>query len=306
MRHLHEHDVADVVRRIQRRLEHDATIRPLINPVVDLELLAHSLAGATQLTWVCERDGEIAGHLYGTLLDDAEYGPGVWVGPDAVSYDDAGVLAALYAHAGEAWLAAGAKEHYVWSVDDVVENEPWMELGFARMHRRGVMRLEGARRHALSVGYEIRHGSPDDLDLALGLDASLDEAQSRGPSFLLSAHRSTTRDEMFESLSDPDVHHYVVDYHGRGVAQCLTFALPPRRGSFDRTIHLSAVSVAAGHRGHGVGTALVDTALNDALDAGFEYVETNWRVTNRGAQRHWLRYGFTPTYARLHRTIGAF
>ena len=283
VRHLHERDVADVVRRIQRRLEHDASVRPLINPVLDVEILAHSLAGAAQQTWVLERDGEIAGHLYGTLLDDDEYGRGVWVGPDAVSFDDAEDLAALYAHAGEAWLAAGAREHYVWTVDDVVSNDPWMELGFARMHRRGVMQLVGERHHSLSVGYEIRRGSPADLDLALSLDASLDEAQSHGPSFLLSAHRSTTRDEMIESLSDPDVRHYVVDHHGRGVAQCMTFALPTRRGSFDRTIHLSAVSVAAGHRGRGIGTALVDAALNDALAAGFEYVETNWRVTNRGA-----------------------
>ena len=292
------------MRRIQRRLELDATLRPLINPTVDVDLLSHSLGGAAQQTWVCERDGEIVGHLYGTLLDDADYGSGVWVGPDAASFDDAEVLASLYAHAGATWLQAGATEHFIWTVDDVASNEPWMELGFARMHRRGVMQLVGPRHHALPLGYEVRRGTSDDLDAALALDATLDEAQAQGPSFLLSAHRSTSREEMIETLSDPDVHHYVVVHHGRCVAQCITFALPPRRGSFDRTLHLSAVSVASGHRGRGIATTMVDTALNDALDAGFEYVETNWRVTNRVAQRHWLGYGFTPTYGRLHRTVG--
>jgi hypothetical protein len=34
-------------------------------------------------------------------------------------------------------------------------------------------------------------------------------------------------------------------------------------------------------------------------------VETNWRVTNRRAANFWLRYGFRPTYVRLHRTIGS-
>ena len=95
VRHLRGTDVLDVVRRIQRRLELDATLRPLINPTVDVDLLSHSLGGAAQQTWVCERDGEIVGHLYGTLLDDADYGSGVWVGPDAASFDDAEVLASL-------------------------------------------------------------------------------------------------------------------------------------------------------------------------------------------------------------------
>lgn len=304
VRHLTANDVSEVVERIATRLEHDAAVRPLINPVVDIDVLAHSLHGAAHQTWVAERAGHIIGHLYGTLLDDDEYGRGVWVGPDAVSYDDVDVLAELYAHAGATWLDAGAREHYVWSVDDAASNEAWMEMGFARMHRRGTMALHGARRRPPPPGYELRRGRPDDLDVALALDGALDEAQSRGPSFLLNAHRSTSREAMRESLSDPDVHHFVVEHHGRGVAQCLTFALPTRRGSFDRTVHLSAVSVAPGHRDHGVGTALVDFALAAAVDRGFEYAETNWRVTNHRAQRHWLRYGFTPTYTRLHRAIG--
>ncbi len=49
---------------------------------------------------------------------------------------------------------------------------------------------------------------------------------------------------------------------------------------------------------------MVDAALRDALNAGFEFVETNWRVTNRRARNFWLDYGFAPTYVRLHRTIG--
>ena len=54
----------------------------------------------------------------------------------------------------------------------------------------------------------------------------------------------------------------------------------------------------------GVGTAMVDAALANARAAGFAYVETNWRVTNRRARNFWLDFGFEPTYVRLHRTIG--
>jgi ribosomal protein S18 acetylase RimI-like enzyme len=90
------------------------------------------------------------------------------------------------------------------------------------------------------------------------------------------------------------------------VAQCITFPLPTRRGSFDATLHVSAVAVRETHRGRGVGTALVDLALDRARQKGFEYAETNWRVTNRPAARFWTDYGFEPTYVRLHRTVGEF
>jgi hypothetical protein len=49
---------------------------------------------------------------------------------------------------------------------------------------------------------------------------------------------------------------------------------------------------------------MVDAALRNARNAGFEYVETNWRVTNRRARNYWVGYGFESTYVRLHRTIG--
>ena len=65
------------------------------------------------------------------------------------------------------------------------------------------------------------------------------------------------------------------------------------------------MSVAEGERGRGLGAAMVDHALAAARAAGFAYAETNWRVTNRGAARFWVARGFTPTYVRLHRTIGA-
>jgi len=61
--------------------------------------------------------------------------------------------------------------------------------------------------------------------------------------------------------------------------------------------------VNAAHR-HACRHRLVDAALRKARVAGFEFVETNWRVTNRRREL-WLDYGFEATYVRLHRTIGS-
>jgi len=247
----------------------------------------------------------VVGHLYGALLESAAYGRGIWIGPDGVSFDDTDVLSDLYAVAGRAWIDQGAHEHYVWVLDDISATQPWYELGFARMHARGVLALDGVARVELPSGYAMRRATLEDLDTAVSLVEELDRAQEEGPSFSVDLDSSSQRDELAETLSDPEVRCYFAQFNGDVVGQCITYPLPERRGSFDETLHLSAVVVRDAHRRHGVARALVDAALNDARDEGFLYCETNWRVTNRRAQRYWMSYGFRPTYVRLHRTIGA-
>jgi ribosomal protein S18 acetylase RimI-like enzyme len=304
IRPLDTNDVDAVVARITNQLAHDAASQPLLRATIDAVMMAQALRDAAPRTWIAEQDSGVVGHLYGAILENETYGHGVWIGPDGASFDTTDILADLYAVAGASWIEHGALEHYVWVIDDVASTQPWYELGFARMHMRGVLALDQPRVHELPEGYRIRRGGVDDLDIAVALDDELDAVQMAGPSFSIGLSHTGKREELFETLDDPEVHHYVVEYDASAVAQCITFPLPPRRGSFDHTLHLSAVTVHADHRHLGVATAMVDGALRDATAAGFEYVETNWRVTNRRARNYWLRYGFAPTYVRLHRTIG--
>jgi len=278
-------DVDEVVERVTRRLRLDATINDLVSSEISRQAFADALHAATAMTWVARRADVIVGHLYGALLESAAYGHGVWIGPDGVSFDDADVLADLYAVAGQAWIDQGALEHYIWVLDDEASTAPWYELGFARMHARGVLALDHFRDHEVPRGYALRRGTLDDLDVAVELIEELDRAQAEGPSFSVDPDSASQRDELFETLSDPDVRYYLVESDGVAIGQCITFALPKRRGSFDNTLHLSAVVVREAHRHRGVAAALVDTALNEALAKGFRYVETNWRVTS-GTGRH--------------------
>jgi len=298
-------DVDDVVGRVVERLAHDARVQPLVNPLISTELFSESLRQVTDHTWIAEQDGALVGHLYGALLESEVYGNGVWIGPDGVSFDTTDILSDLYSTAGAMWIERGALEHYVWTIDDITSTQPWYEMGFARMHMRGVLKLDDRVDHALPEGYVLRRGGVEDIEIAVALDDELDAVQRVGPSFSIGLDHSSKREDLLETLEEPDVHHYVVECGADAVAQCITFPLPHRRGSFEHTLHLSAVTVDAAHRHLGVGTAMVDAALRNARNAGFHYVETNWRVTNRRARNYWQAYGFEPTYVRLHRTIGS-
>ena len=305
VRRVESGDIDRIVRRARERLAHDAARNDLVNPTFDEGHFADALARAANQTWVAEENGAIAGHLYGALLESPEYGKGAWVGPDGVSFDSPDVLDALYADAGSSWIASDAIEHYAWVFDDPADTLPWYELGFARMHARGVISLDAPRAVNWPLGYSIRRGEPDDLVTALELDHILDAAQQRGPSFSLFVEHASRPEEMLDTLDDPEVHHYLVDYDGESIAQCITFPLDSRRGSFGESLHVSALSVRPDHEHKGIAQALIRRALNDALESGFRYAEANWRVTNHRAAYFWRHFGFRVTYVRLHRTIGA-
>jgi ribosomal protein S18 acetylase RimI-like enzyme len=305
VRRLLPSDVDAVVERVEQRLDDDARINRLVNPSLDRGLLAQSLASATSATWVALEDDQVAGHLYGAVLESSSYGRGAWTGPDGSSHDSTDVLADLYAQSGQSWFDQGALDHYVWTLDHPSRTGPWHELGFARMHQRGVLELTSRAARRLPPQYRLRPGSLADLEVGLELLGEIDRAQARGPSFAVNPSRANDRADLEETLADPEVDLLLVECDGDAVAQLITYPLPAQRGSFERTAYLSAVAVREAHRGRGVASALVDAALAAARANGFDHAETSWRVTNREAARFWRSYGFTPTYVRLHRRIGA-
>ena len=141
VRRLESRDLESVVARVQTRLANDARRNALLNPKLAERDFTRALRDAIDQTWVADEAGRAVGHLYGALLESPDYGRGVWVGPDGVSFDDADGLAALYAEAGASWIEQGALEHYAWVFDHPDDTSPWYELGFARMHERGVLAL---------------------------------------------------------------------------------------------------------------------------------------------------------------------
>jgi len=291
-------DLGVVATRVEQRLVSDAQRNPLVNPHFDSAVFTAALAHATDHTWVARERGLIVGHLFGALLESAEYGWSAWVGPDGVSFDDETALFALYRTANASWVRDGAREHFVWVFDAETDTRPWRELNFYPAHRRGIMSLATVANHELPPGYVLRRGGVGDLELALTLDRVIDAAES----FKGANDANVSEAQWRELLDDDEVTHYVVEYSGRGVAQCVTYPLAPRRGSFDDTVHVSAVAVLDEHQHRGVAQALVTTALLDARTSGAHYAETNWRVTNEPADAFWTEYGFLPTYVQLRRT----
>ncbi|MDE3044614.1 MAG: GNAT family N-acetyltransferase [Acidobacteriota bacterium] len=302
VRRLEVNDVGAVVALVNQQLAHASALEPAINHVVDNALFDEALRAQRAHVWVAIRHGVLVGHLYGAVLANAR-GPSAWVGPDGVSFDAPDALDALYARAGQAWIDGGALEHWVWTPDRVDAFLPWSELGFAKEHRRGVRALTDLAPAPLPPGLELRPGHDHEWAVAEVLDAHLDAAQREGPNFFLSP--ALPSESITATLDDPDVDWHVLARGGEVLAQCVSYPLDPRRGSFDDVVHLSGVVVRDDVRRRGLGRILVEQVLAAHAARGARYAEVHWRVTNRDAERFWRRAGFVPTFTRLRRVIDA-
>jgi GNAT superfamily N-acetyltransferase len=73
----------------------------------------------------------------------------------------------------------------------------------------------------------------------------------------------------------------------------------PSRFSDERALEISGVVVRAGHRGKGVGRALVREAARFASTHGVPWMELKTFAPNQGSVRFWEGLGFTPRVVQL-------
>ena len=295
-------EAESVAARAQVQIAADAAANPHVDPAFNPRELRDALVDSPDTAWVLDRGHGIVGHLYGALVDQGG-SAGVWTGPDGYSFEDPLALRALVEMASHSWRSRGAHEHFVWCADRPQRVDPWFELGYSRFSTRGSLVLADRDARRLPEQYSVRRGEARDLEMVFALDDQLSAAQGDDPEQRTVDERNAARLEIVETLEDPETNHFVVEFDQRVIGQCISFPAPVRRGSFVNTIFLSEVVIDQGHRRRGVARCLIDEVLTHARSEGFNYCETQWRTSNVEASRFWIRYGFTPTYARLRRTL---
>ena len=306
VRRLLPSDVTHIARRVADRLDEHARREPLVSNRFHRVEFEQSLLGANDPTWVEDNNGRFAGHLFGAIVDEPRGGRQAFTGPDGWSYEFDQNLEALLDVAEEYWRSSDVVAHVVW-VPAGAEVEAWIARGYEVRSVRGGLEINASTLTKPSQyadeSLSIRRGTLEDLVTILAFEAMIDVAQGTDVEALSEAVRAQEEEDLRETLEDPETISYFLDHFGASVAHCLTFPLPALRGTYDNSLYLSDVAVEPASRGRGYGKYIVTTALNDAAEAGYQYAEVRWHVSNLKAQVLWSNFGFRPTYAQLRRTL---
>jgi ribosomal protein S18 acetylase RimI-like enzyme len=101
------------------------------------------------------------------------------------------------------------------------------------------------------------------------------------------------------ALESPDAVTLVAEDDGEVVGMAYGEVRTPSRFSDERALELSGVVVRVGHRGRGVGRALVGEAARFAGDRDVPWIELKTFVPNETAMGFWRALGFNPRVVQL-------
>jgi GNAT superfamily N-acetyltransferase len=260
---------------------------------------AEGASGAVALV-----DGDLAGFLVGSVLDDRFRGRHVWVAHGGHAASEPELVRDLYAAAAATWVDAGALLHLalVPAVPELAE--PWFRVGFGHMQAHG-LRKSGAEPRPLPESLVLRPGTKEDLRAGCALLPLIWEHHRASPTF--TGMEVPPAEEYLadweETLDEPDCTYVVAELDGRIVGHLLLYPEEPSLATPPGSVYLAVAATLPEARGRGVGLALADRAFEWALEAGHPTLHTDWRVPNLESSRFWPARGFRETFYRLARRV---
>jgi ribosomal protein S18 acetylase RimI-like enzyme len=209
----------------------------------------------------------------------------------------------LYAAAAADWHQAGHVRHAVFvpSHDNELM-DAWFRLSFGASAALAIR--ETAPEAPPEATFELRPGTPDDLDAAARLDAAMSGSMRPSPSF---SQSSSTHEEYVDdwrgTWDEEKYAHFVAEQDRSIVAHILLYKRPHDLRVPKDSIDLASASTFPHARGSGAGRALTEYVLHWAYEHGYRSMVTDWRMTNLLASRFWPRRGFRRTFLRLYRAL---
>jgi ribosomal protein S18 acetylase RimI-like enzyme len=148
---------------------------------------------------------------------------------------------------------------------------------------------------------KVRQATPEDLPALVTLFQELDRLQRDWRVF---TPRSGFYDEVetkFRAAMEPsrDAVVLVAEHEGEIVGMGYGEAHVPSRFSDERALEVSGVIVRSGHRGQGVGRALMREAARFAAERDIPWVELKTYAPNRAAMTFWEDLGFKPRVVQM-------
>ena len=298
-------DVEAAAALLVERHEHHRAVQPLLAPIEDApsEIApawrSEGTSGAVALI-----DGRVAAYLIGSVRENEWWHRHVWVALAGHAAREPELVRDVYRFAAERWVEEGAELH-VALVPAVPElAEPWFRLAFAHMQAHGI-RESGAEERPLPEGVSLRFGTIDDLRGTPALVTQIWDHHT-GPSTFTGLTVPPVEEFLADwqtTLETPGVAYFVAEKDGRVIGHLLLEPEAPDLARPPGSIYLAVAATLPEARGTGAGVAVTERALAWAKEAGYETVQTDWRVANLESSRFWPRRGFRETFYRLARRV---
>jgi GNAT superfamily N-acetyltransferase len=216
---------------------------------------------------------------------------------------DPGLVAGLYASASAGWVGAGRRLHAVtlWVGQPEVE-AAWHALGFGRVVVDAVRGLDASSRRPRKVG--VRPAGPRDTSTVAALERALRDHLAAAP--VCRVHAAPEgRAAVARRLADTAQPIWLAEVAGAaaGFISLQPGDDAPAALRSPGLVRCDGALVLPGLRRRGVGTALLQAALQWASAAGFTGCALDYESANLPAASFWPAAGFIPVLHSVARRL---
>jgi len=250
--------------------------------------------------------GRLTGFLAGWLIPSfrgkrSAFSPEWANGADLA--DSQHIYAEMYTHLAATWVAEGYGTHLIGMLDndqDGIKGWHWFGLGMiAADAMRDLRPAQGC-----DADVDVRRAGLEDLEQLTTLDEALHQHLAASPTFL--PHEETHDRYFYEEWLQNPAKAVWLAYQGAEAVGYIGLGPASEEASTiirdAKTTSVEGAFTRDGARGGGVGTALLDRALEWARNAGYERCAVDFEPMNPLATRFWLRH-FEPVCYTLIRHL---
>lgn len=258
-------------------------------------------------------EGKLLAFLVGCPAVNAIRGRHVWIHPAGIGVDPScslEILRDLYARLGAIWVKNGFFDHFVLTLAEQDWLEPWLKLGFGYEQAHALLDLDKLDTSNLSINPRliVRTAQQKDRSVVQSFSRIIPRAHADAPVWGVALPEDLP--EIYEGygeLLDEEGTTIWLAFLDENPVGIQVYRTLPDEGTNllipSKSTRLTVASTIESARGMGVSSTLLACGLEDARSKGFQYCETDWRVTNLLSSRHWPRLGFSPVAYRLVRKV---
>jgi ribosomal protein S18 acetylase RimI-like enzyme len=299
-------------RHVQHRRRVPALPVAYADPAACRDEIASLHARASDAIVAVDGD-DIAGYMVATHLEDSTWGSNRWIEPPGWAVADPEVVRDLWGFLARVWQQQDVTQFSAVVPTHDLAMGMWQRLGFGWQQAFGIRRTTDDRRldaDAPSPTVVIRPAREVDIPVLAELDHLMDLHLTRAPvvSLLTPITVEEAVRDWSESVTDEEFSPWVAERDGRVIGSAVGCPSTKSRmhsgmAGIPEAFMLASVSVMPDARGRGVGRTLGRRIIEVGQQRGYQWIVTDWRVTNIEASRAWEALGFEMSFLRLHRSV---
>ncbi|WP_163103370.1 GNAT family N-acetyltransferase [Peribacillus alkalitolerans] len=253
---------------------------------------------------------KLVGYLLAEIKFDETRGKHVWISYEGLAiHKDASddLLRVLYSKASKIWLQNGCFNHYVIvPAGNRKYVNAFQRLSFGFEQEHGVLDVTKYQPFHDVEGVQVRKGTQEDRDTMGALSTIILSFQNDSPVYSIVFPETVSQFEQgYKGIVDDEevTLLLIAESSELPIGFQVYYDCQSNWRTPSHTIELGVAGTLPSHMGSGVGKKLMNEAVNLLKEKGFQYILTDWRITNLASSIFWPKCGFVPVYHRMQRTI---